>query len=284
MAASEDGTSLDWPGTRSDGDSGEVYARYAEIYDAFFGDIRADAAFYLAQARDLLAPGGHLLEIGSGTGRVSEHFLKAGYRVTGVDASEPMLRRATERLASHGESYRSVLADVRALKLDGSHRLAIAPYGMVAHLLTDADRLATFKGVYDHLEPGGRFIFDDMPGWLAAALGHAGADGSTLDVRKTAVDPATGMTVRLMLNMFDVADAPYTVRYDFIDWLSGDRVARRRVIRVVFRNIALEDELALLHEAGFSDVRLHGAFDGRPFDREKLASNERIVLSCRRAR
>lgn len=272
---------LDWPAAE-EGDTGEVYARYAEVYDAFFGDIRADAGFYLKRAQEVLAPGGALLEIGSGTGRVAEHFLREGYRVTGVDASEPMLRRANARLASHGERYHSVLADVRTMTLPGTYRLAIAPYGMVAHLLTNEDRLATFRRVHDHLEPGGLFVFDDMPGWLANALGADGADGATLAVRKTVVVPETNLTVRLMSNLFDVADKPYTVRYDFIDWLEAGRVSRRKVIRVVFRNIELKDELALLAEAGFRDVTLYGAFDGRDFDGANLATNERVVVACRK--
>jgi SAM-dependent methyltransferase len=281
MARSYDGTSLDWPAAE-EGDTGEVYARYAEVYDAFFGDIRSDAGFYLKRAAELLSPGDEVLEIGSGTGRVAEHLLREGYRVTGVDASDAMLKRATTRLAPYGDRYRSLHADVRTMTLPQRFPLAVAPYGMVAHLLADADRLATFRRVYDKLAPGGLFVFDDMPGWLAAARGSPIADGTALDVRTTTTIPETQTTIRLMSNAFDVADKPYTVRYDVIDWLTDGRVARRKVIRVVFRNIALADELALLAEAGFTDVRLYGGFDGRPFDANDLSKNERVVISCRR--
>ncbi len=275
---------LDWPASE-EGDTGEVYARYAEVYDALFSDIRADAGFYLKRASEVFEGSAgvrDVLEIGSGTGRVAEHFLREGYGVTGVDSSEPMLRRANARLASYGERYRSVLADVRTMSLAERYKLAIAPYGMVAHLLTDADRLATFRRVWEQLAAGGLFVFDDMPGWLASAIGAPPADGATLAVRKVTVVPETNLTVRLMSNMFDVADKPYTVRYDFLDWLDGERVSRRKIIRVVFRNIELKDELALLAEAGFVNVRLYGAFDGRAFDAENLAANERVVVACRK--
>lgn len=290
MTSPESGSVLDWPalassgpgGEGDEGDTGEVYARYAEVYDAFFGDIRADAQFYLGRAGEALGAGGHVLEIGSGTGRVAEHFLREGYRVTGVDASQAMLDRAGIRLAGFGDRYEGRLADVRTMAVGGDFGLVVAPYGMVAHLLSDEDRLATFQRVRAHLRPGGSFIFDDMPGWLAAAHGADGDDGASLAVRKTTTDPVTEMTVRLMSNTFDVADKPYSVRYDFIDWLDKGRVARRKVIRVVFRNISLEAELALLAQAGLGDVRLYGGFDGRPFDAKNLAANERVVVSCRR--
>ncbi len=281
MDSTHSGTFLDWPAAE-EGDTGEVYARYAEVYDAFFGDIRSDAQFYLARAAEILERGGALLEIGSGTGRVAEHFLRQGYRVSGVDASHAMLARASGRLAEFGGRYASFRADVRTMELTDRYRLAVAPYGMVAHLLSNEDRLATFRRVRDHLQPGGTFVFDDMPGWLATALGAPSADGATLEVRRTTTVPGTNQTVRLMSNAFDVADKPYTVRYDFIDWLENGKVARRKVIRVVFRNIDLADELALLAQAGFGDVRLYGGFDGRPFDERDLTRNERVVVSCRR--
>ncbi len=140
--------------------------------------------------------------------------------------------------------------------------LVVAPYGMVAHLHTDGERLAVFRNVHQHLAPGGVFLFDDMPGWLAGA-----ADGGKLEPYRSTHDPATGMTVRLMTNMLDIAGQPLSVRYDFIDWLNAEhQVARRLVLRVRFRNIALADELSLLKQAGFGQVDLLGGFDGRPFD------------------
>ncbi|HVJ94392.1 MAG TPA: class I SAM-dependent methyltransferase, partial [Labilithrix sp.] len=187
------GSFLDWP-TAEEGDTGEVYARYAEVYDAFFGDIRNDAMFYLKRAAEHLAPGGSVLEIGSGTGRVAERFLREGYRVTGVDASTAMLSRASQSLAEFGDRYTGVHADVRTMTLPERFRLAVAPYGMVAHLLSNEDRLATFRRVREHLVPGGVFIFDDMPGWLATALGAEAADGGTLELRKTTTVPDSSMT------------------------------------------------------------------------------------------
>jgi SAM-dependent methyltransferase len=258
-----------------EGGSEETYARYADIYDALFDDIHDDVGFYLKRAG---APGdGRILELGAGTGRVTEPLLQAGYRVTAVDLSPEMLAKATARLAPHAQRIRVVCADARNLALGERYSRVFAPYGMVAHLVSDDDRRAAFRGVYDHLEPGGAFVFDDRPSWLAGP-----ADGMSFVHLRTRLDPASGRQVRLSTNCVDLAKPPVTLRYDFIDWLEAGQVARRVVVRIVLRNVPLEDDLAMLEQVGFRDFELCGDFEGAPLDRRNLATNKRLIVSCRR--
>jgi ubiquinone/menaquinone biosynthesis C-methylase UbiE len=74
-----------------------AYQRWAPIYDALCGPIflsgRRAAA---AAAREV---GGHILEIGVGTGLSFDDY-DASTEITGIDVSEPMIARARERLAS----------------------------------------------------------------------------------------------------------------------------------------------------------------------------------------
>jgi SAM-dependent methyltransferase len=268
---------LDWP-PRDEPEPGEEYASYAEVYDLLFDDLDKDVGFYLEAARKHLPPAGTLLELGVGTGRLTWRLLEAGYDVVGVDPSEPMITRAAVRLAPYAPRGQLVHANAQAVRLGRKFGLAIAPYGMVAHLHDDDERLAVYRNVHDHLQPGGVFVFDDMPGWMAGP-----SDGSKLDLYRTARDPATDLDVRLMTNMVDVAGNPLTVRYDFIDWLNAaGEVARRIIVRVRFRNIALADEMALLRRAGFGHVELLGGFDGRPLKLDDLSANTRLIMSCRR--
>ena len=262
---------VDWPmGERAV--AGEEYARYAAVYDVLFGELDDDAGFYLKIARDYAGPSGSVLELGTGTGRVAARFLDAGHEVVGLDASVEMLAVAKQKLG-HNPRFQALHGDVRTLRLGRTFPLAIAPYGMVAHLLTNEDRLAAFRTTREHLAPGGVFVFDDMPAWLGS---HT--DGTQLEQRRIGNDPMSGMRVRLLSNCIDVAGQPLTVRYDLVDWLAGDEVARRLVIRVIFRNIALADELRLLDEAGFSRVELYGDFDGHAFDRRDVTANRRLIV------
>lgn len=268
--------SVDWPmpdGVREN----DEYAKYAEVYDLIYGARDSDEAFYLGDVEKSLEPGREVLEVGTGTGRLASKILRAGYRLTGIDASKEMLARARDNLSVFEGRARVLHMDVRDLRLDSRYRLAIAPFAVVAHLMTNEDRMTAFRRVFEHLEPGGLFVYDDMPGWLSGPT-----DGMKLELLREGFDKEAGMPVRLMTNTIDIADKPLSLRYDFIDWLRGERVVKRLVIRAVFRNISLEEELGLLREAGFEEIEVLGGFDGRAFDGEDLAKNERLVIRARR--
>jgi SAM-dependent methyltransferase len=267
-------SSLDWPLTTPPS-AEEEYDGYAEAYDLGIGARSIDLDFYVDEARRAAGEGGELIELGTGTGRVAERLVQAGFRVIGVDFSARMLARAAERVGRLGDRYRTVRADVRALDLGVRVPLVIAPFGMLAHLLTDADRQATLRAVFAHLAPGGTFVFDDLPAWIHPS------DGARLEVIREEHDAATGRTVRLSTSSIDIAGEPLTLSYHFIDWLDGARLVRRAVARLVFRNSALDDDLAWLAAAGFERLELLGGFDGRPFLRDDPGANQRLIVRGR---
>jgi ubiquinone/menaquinone biosynthesis C-methylase UbiE len=77
------------------------------LYDSFIADYydaspvvtgrTQDIAFYKSAAREFGDP---ILELGCGTGRVTMALAEEGYRVTGLDLSERMLERATQKRAA----------------------------------------------------------------------------------------------------------------------------------------------------------------------------------------
>ncbi len=269
--------SLDWP-MQGDEQAGDEYVKYADVYDVLYGSREVDEEFYVDCARSVLGSKGELLEIGCGTGRLSQRLLREGYELTCVDASGHMLAQAKRALARYEGRVRIVQEDARTLSLGRRFRLALAPFAVVAHLLSNEDRYRAYRNVFEHLEPGGVFIFDDMPNWMAKP-----ADGGALEERASGRCPTTGKPVRLLCNWVDVADQPYSLRYDFIDWLDGERILKRKVIRAVFRNIAVDEEIAILRDAGFGSIELLGGFDGRPLDRARPLSNERLIVFARRS-
>ncbi|KXF89246.1 class I SAM-dependent methyltransferase [Phaeobacter inhibens] len=91
------------------------YARWAPVYDKTFGAItnvgRRRAVGYVNEHRS-----GRVLEVGVGTG-LSLPLYKSHLKVTGIDFSEDMLRKAKKRVAEnklhHVEALRQM--DARAL-------------------------------------------------------------------------------------------------------------------------------------------------------------------------
>jgi phosphatidylethanolamine/phosphatidyl-N-methylethanolamine N-methyltransferase len=75
----------------------KAYARWAPVYDLVFGTILFDRGRQAAIAAAERI-GGRILEVGVGTG-ISLPGYSARSRIVGIDLSEPMLRKAQERVA-----------------------------------------------------------------------------------------------------------------------------------------------------------------------------------------
>ncbi|WHO40061.1 metalloregulator ArsR/SmtB family transcription factor [Sphingobium sp. AP49] len=96
------------------------FAEHAEEWDAIRSLHVADVDVETAM-RGLLdgAPIGHLLDIGTGTGRMIELFGPSADQVTALDRSPDMLRLARAKLpADAGDKYALLLGDFAALPLD----------------------------------------------------------------------------------------------------------------------------------------------------------------------
>jgi SAM-dependent methyltransferase len=106
-----------------------------------------------------------ILEIGCGTGSLTQRLGQRGYEVTGVDASSAMLGRAREKL---GPSVRLVHARLpvpgppqapEAFGL-GLYDAAVCCFDVVNYFVEDGELARVFRQVRRALRPGGLFIFD----------------------------------------------------------------------------------------------------------------------------
>jgi len=91
------------------------YARWAPVYDVTFGKITH--AGRRAAVAHINARGGDVLEVGVGTGLSLETY-DGALRVTGMDYSEDMLRKARDRVARLGLRHVAGLRQMDARSLD----------------------------------------------------------------------------------------------------------------------------------------------------------------------
>ena len=82
----------------------ESYGRFAGVYDIFMDNVNyGEWTDYIIEA--LVQDGikdGLVLELGCGTGTVTEMLADAGYDMIGIDNSEEMLAEAMEKRAESG--------------------------------------------------------------------------------------------------------------------------------------------------------------------------------------
>ena len=80
------------------------YETLAACYDALMDDVDYDrwSAYFLSLLKSHGAERGELLDAACGTGALTGRLFRAGFRVSGLDVSEEMLRVASERLRKQG--------------------------------------------------------------------------------------------------------------------------------------------------------------------------------------
>jgi phosphatidylethanolamine/phosphatidyl-N-methylethanolamine N-methyltransferase len=132
----------------------KAYARWAPIYDLVFGAVfeRGRKASIAAAERI----GGHILEVGVGTGLSLPDYAWTN-RLTGVDLSAPMLRKAKARAAEHRLTNVDGLAVMDAQHLgfrDAVFDVVVAQYVITAV----PDPEATLDEFVRVLKPGGEII------------------------------------------------------------------------------------------------------------------------------
>ncbi len=136
----------------------EPFTSLAQVYDLIMADVEYDewGAFILELARHRGWSGGPMLDIGCGTGNGTRPMVERGHEVVGVDLSEAMLGVARAKLP--GVEF--VRADVTELRLARRFGLAYSVFDALNNLLEEDALESAFRRVYEHLLPGGVFIFD----------------------------------------------------------------------------------------------------------------------------
>lgn len=128
------------------------------FYDRYWSDLAPRATRVLDR---LLIPrvsrGARILDVGCGAGHVAAALGRRGFAVTGLDASEDMLRFA-RRNAPRGSF---IAADARQFAFRrAGFDAAVSTFDAINHMLSTSDLDAVLRNVRGSLVPGGIFVFD----------------------------------------------------------------------------------------------------------------------------
>ena len=140
----------------------EAYSGFAEVYDLFMDNVPyGEWCRYLAGLlRDFGVEEGLVLDLGCGTGTMTELLAGAGYDMIGVDNSEEMLEVAAAKREASGRDILYLCQDMREFELYGTVRAVISVCDSLNYILDTEDLTQVFRLVNNYLDPGGVFIFD----------------------------------------------------------------------------------------------------------------------------
>lgn len=140
----------------------EAYTGFAEVYDTFMDNVPyTEWADYL---QDILKEhginDGLVLELGCGTGSMSEELALRGYDMIGVDNSEEMLEIAARKKEKSGQDILYLLQDMQAFELYGTVRAIVSVCDSLNYITDEEELLEVFRLANNYLDPEGVFLFD----------------------------------------------------------------------------------------------------------------------------
>ena len=101
-----------------------------------------------------------VVDLGCGTGTLTQMLYDAGYDMIGVDNSGEMLNVAMEKRDRSGSDILYLLQDMRDLELYSTVGTIISICDSINYILEVEELLEVFQRVNNYLYPGGVFIFD----------------------------------------------------------------------------------------------------------------------------
>lgn len=159
----------------------EAYTDFASVYDELMDDTpyeewceflmeafrrygadseQTDHAGEKAMDKNLAQERNTVLDLGCGTGTLTELLARRGYDMIGVDNAPEMLQIAMEKRERSGLDILYLLQDMRELELYGTVGAAVSVCDSLNYLLDEEDIVQTFERVNTYLYPQGIFVFD----------------------------------------------------------------------------------------------------------------------------
>lgn len=220
----------------------EIFERLGK-FDTTENDVEQIIAF-------INRPGGKILDVPCGFGRISGPLHQKGYQVTGIDTSEYLLSYARERFP--GPVYHNL--DMR-IPIESDFDAVLNLWTSFGYFDDRLEDRKAVKSWYGALKPGGVLIMEYSD--LARAQAENPPGSNAISYRKR---EQNGVVDEVWISW---ADQIATTRYT----LGSQQIIGKTYI------YSKEELLILLTDVGFESIESFGGFDKRP-----KRPSDRLVL------
>lgn len=140
----------------------EAYTSFAAVYDTFMDNVPYEewGEYIHGMLCKYGVEDGIVLDLGCGTGTMTEILAGYGYDMIGVDNSEDMLELAMEKRIESGHDILYLLQDMRGFELYGTVRAVVSVCDSVNYVTEPGELEEVFRLVNNYLDPRGIFLFD----------------------------------------------------------------------------------------------------------------------------
>jgi len=240
------------------------YDRFAWAYNRHWSQFSERVAPIVMDNSILkgLPAGAHILDLCCGTGQLARALVERGYRVTGLDISEEMIRIARE----NAPGARFVVDDARSFAALDVYDAVVCVFDSLNHIMTLDELMSVFRHVCAALREGGVFFFDmnTEEGYRAQWKGSSSiVEDDYVSVARSSYSPEE-RTARFDATLFRL-----------------DGVWRRSDVTLYQRCYSEEEISTALREAGLADVRAYAVGEGLRLV-EPAADTRRLFFVCYR--
>jgi SAM-dependent methyltransferase len=225
--------------------------------DRRFGEARAEVELALALLE--LDPPAAILDLACGPGRHVLELARRGYRVTGVDATLPLLETAASLARREGLDVELVHDDMRHFRRPAGFDAVLSMATSFGYFEDPDDDLEVLENVHASLRGGGALLMELMGKEVVARTlkGRAWQEehGMFLLTEQRVRDAWTWADNRLVL-------IDGNVRQEFV---------------LSHRLYSAAELVALLESAGFTSTEVFGDLTGAPYDE---ASTRLVALAA----
>jgi len=141
----------------------EAYTEFSEVYDLFMDNVPYQewGEYLIGLLRQYGVMDGLVLDLGCGTGTMTEILANAGYDMIGIDLSEEMLQKALEKREKSGNDILYLCQDMREFELYGTVRAIVSVCDSMNYILREEELQKILNlAACNYLDYGGLFIFD----------------------------------------------------------------------------------------------------------------------------
>ena len=262
------------------GSGGEAYGDFSYVYDELmdatpYGEwcsLIADLIERYGVSKPdrsekdvLLSERNLVVDLGCGTGTLTELLYEKGYDMIGVDNSESMLAVAMEKRQKSGSEILYLCQDMRELELYSTVGTVVSVCDSLNYILEEEELLQVFSLVNNYLFPGGIFVFDFNTEYkYREVIGDTTIAENREDcsfIWENYYDPESGLN-----------------EYDLTVFVQTDGDCFRRFSEVHYQRGYTPDQIsALLKQAGLQILLMQDAETGGPL----RDVSERVLVVAR---
>ncbi len=138
------------------------YSKFACVYDEFMDNVCYDewASYLVSMLSRYGINDGLVLDLGCGTGRMTQLLDDAGYDMIGVDGSWEMLAQAMEKREASRKDILYLCQQMQSFELYGTVRAVVSVCDCLNYILEEEELKKIFSLVNNYLDPEGLFVFD----------------------------------------------------------------------------------------------------------------------------